>query len=91
MARISRAFDKFIEKYVVNITLMIYFKEIRVRCQFIVRYGLPVNFQAMLLRPQKKGNKRLRDVLNQLYAHLDNSAYTGAAATEVSEITALSD
>ena len=46
----------------------------------LCRYGLPVNFQAMLLRPQKKMSKRLRDVLNQLYSHLDNSAYTGGGA-----------
>lgn len=37
------------------------------------RYGLPVNFQAMLLEPQKRSTKRLREVLNQLYAHLDSS------------------
>ena len=32
----------------------------------------------MLLRPQKKTKKRLREVLNQLYAHLDSSAYSGS-------------
>ncbi len=47
---------------------------------FCCRYGLPVNFQAMILRPQKKMSKRLRDALNQLYSHLDNSAYTGGGA-----------
>jgi V-type H+-transporting ATPase subunit C len=48
------------------------------------RYGLPVNFQAMLLCPQKKSIKRLREVLNQLYSHLDNSAYTGGGSSDVS-------
>lgn len=38
------------------------------------RYGLPVNFQAILIHPNKKNQKRLRDVLNQLYGHLDGSA-----------------
>jgi len=47
------------------------------------RYGLPVNFQAMLLAPQKKSQKRLREVLNHLYGHLDNSA-AGPAGTDVS-------
>jgi len=47
------------------------------------RYGLPVNFQAMLLAPQKKSQKRLREVLNHLYGHLDNSA-GGPAGTDVS-------
>lgn len=38
------------------------------------RYGLPVNFQAMLLQPNKKNMKKLREVLNDLYKHLDSSA-----------------
>jgi len=49
----------------------------------LLRYGLPVNFQAMLLSPQKKSQKRLREVLNHLYGHLDNSA-AGPAGTDVS-------
>lgn len=44
-----------------------------------LRYGLPVNFQAMLLHPNKKNTKRLRDVLHQLYGHLDSSAQQGGA------------
>ena len=47
------------------------------------RYGLPVNFQAVLMRPQKKMAKRLREVLNQLYSHLDNTSYSGGT-TDVS-------
>jgi hypothetical protein len=47
------------------------------------RYGLPVNFQAMLLHPHKKNTKRLRDVLNQLYGHLDSSAVQGSSAHDV--------
>lgn len=38
------------------------------------RYGLPVNFQAMLLQPSKKNVKKLREVLQDLYKHLDSSA-----------------
>ncbi|XP_072354879.1 V-type proton ATPase subunit C 1-B-like isoform X3 [Scyliorhinus torazame] len=38
------------------------------------KYGLPVNFQAMLLQPNKKSMKRLRDVLNALFKHLDEVA-----------------
>lgn len=45
------------------------------------RYGLPVNFQAMLLQPNKKTLKKLREVLNELYKHLDSSA---AAIIDVS-------
>lgn len=49
-----------------------------------LRYGLPVNFQAILLHPHKKTMKRLRDVLNQLYNHLDSSALSGSSAADVS-------
>lgn len=54
-------------------------------CDF--RYGLPVNFQAILIQPNKKSMKRLRDQLNQLYGHLDGSAAgagSGSGATDVS-------
>nr|XP_050866623.1 V-type proton ATPase subunit C isoform X2 [Vespula vulgaris] len=52
----------------------IHVKALRVFVESVLRYGLPVNFQAILLQPHKKCMKRLRDVLNQLYAHLDSSA-----------------
>lgn len=50
-------------------------------CICLSRYGLPVNFQAMLLQPSKKTTKKLREVLNDLYKHLDSSA---AAIIDVS-------
>ena len=37
----------------------------------------------MILRPQKKTMRRLREVLNQLYSHLDNSAFAGAADVSI--------
>jgi len=40
----------------------------------------------MLLAPQKKSQKRLREVLNHLYGHLDNSA-AGPAGADVSVCT----
>ncbi|XP_011268884.1 V-type proton ATPase subunit C [Camponotus floridanus] len=57
----------------------IHVKALRVFVESVLRYGLPVNFQAILLHPHKKCARRLRDVLNQLYAHLDSSA-TGTPA-----------
>ncbi|KAK4299479.1 hypothetical protein Pmani_028241 [Petrolisthes manimaculis] len=56
----------------------IHVKAIRVFVESVLRYGLPVNFQAILVHPNKKGMKRLRDSLNQLYSHLDSSATGGA-------------
>ncbi|GAB0089682.1 V-type proton ATPase subunit C [Sergentomyia squamirostris] len=52
----------------------IHVKALRVFVESVLRYGLPVNFQAILIHPHKKSTKRLRDVLNQLYGHLDGSA-----------------
>lgn len=57
----------------------IHVKALRVFVESVLRYGLPVNFQAVLLHPNKKNTKRLRDVLNQLYGHLDSSALQGSA------------
>lgn len=53
-------------------------KALRVFVESVLRYGLPVNFQGMLLRPVKRGSKRLRDQLNQLYGHLDSTALAGS-------------
>ncbi|KAA3677459.1 V-type H+-transporting ATPase subunit C [Paragonimus westermani] len=39
-----------------------------------LNYGLPVDFQAVLIQPNKKAHKRLRDILRQLYSHLDSTA-----------------
>ena len=51
---------------------------------YYYRYGLPVNFQAVLMKPQKKTVKRLREVLNQLYSHLDSSGTGQGGSAEVS-------
>uniref|UniRef100_A0AAQ6AQU3 V-type proton ATPase subunit C n=1 Tax=Amphiprion ocellaris TaxID=80972 RepID=A0AAQ6AQU3_AMPOC len=59
----------------------IHIKALRVFVESVLRYGLPVNFQAMLLQPNKKTLKKLREVLNDLYKHLDSSA---AAIIDVS-------
>ncbi|XP_066603639.1 V-type proton ATPase subunit C [Prorops nasuta] len=55
----------------------IHVKALRIFVESVLRYGLPVNFQAILLHPHKKCARRLRDVLNQLYAHLDSSTAPG--------------
>lgn len=58
----------------------IHVKALRVFVESVLRYGLPVNFQAILLHPHKKCARRLRDVLNQHYAHLDSSATASSVA-----------
>ncbi|CAH0381851.1 unnamed protein product [Bemisia tabaci] len=67
----------------------IHVKALRVFVESVLRYGLPVNFQAMLLRPNKKNTKRLRDVLQQLYGHLDSSAQQGSGAQDAVDIPGL--
>ncbi|XP_064409921.1 V-type proton ATPase subunit C 1-A isoform X2 [Latimeria chalumnae] len=52
----------------------IHVKVLRVFVESVLRYGLPVNFQAVLLQPSKRMMKKLREVLYDLYKHLDSSA-----------------
>ena len=49
-------------------------KALRVFVESVLRYGLPVNFQAAIIRPQKRSNRKLRETLNQLYEKLDTSS-----------------
>jgi len=59
----------------------IHVKALRVFVESVLRYGLPVNFQAMLLQPNKRSLKKLRESLNQLYAHLDASSMSGGGSS----------
>ncbi|XP_016278943.1 V-type proton ATPase subunit C 1-like [Monodelphis domestica] len=55
----------------------IHVKALRIYVESVLRYGLPVNFQAMLLKPNVRAKKKLREVLNDLYKHLvDNEFVT---------------
>ncbi|XP_015914927.1 V-type proton ATPase subunit C [Parasteatoda tepidariorum] len=53
----------------------IHVKALRVFVESVLRYGLPVNFQAVLLEPLKP--KKLRELLNKFYSHLDSSLASG--------------
>lgn len=61
----------------------IHIKALRVFVESVLRYGLPVNFQAMLLQPNKKNMKKLREVLYDLYKHLDSSAAVIDASMDI--------
>jgi len=50
---------------------LIHVKALRVFVESVLRYGLPVNFQAMILQPNKGKNRKLRETLDGLYAYLD--------------------
>ncbi|CAJ1074094.1 V-type proton ATPase subunit C 1-B [Xyrichtys novacula] len=60
----------------------IHLKALRVFVESVLRYGLPVNYQALLLQVDRKRSKKLRDVLSSLFMHLDPTAPAGK--TEVS-------
>jgi len=55
-------------------TAYVHLKALRVFVESVLRYGLPVNFQAAVVEPVKNSAKKLRAELNKLYAHLDGSA-----------------
>lgn len=67
----------------------VHVKALRVFVESVLRYGLPVNFQAILIHPSKKNTKRLRDVLNQLYGHLDGSAASSGGNADNVDIPGL--
>ncbi|XP_036449430.1 V-type proton ATPase subunit C 1-A [Colossoma macropomum] len=52
----------------------IHIKALRVFAESVLRYGLPVSFQTLLLQPEKKHAKRLREELNSLFRDLDPTA-----------------
>ncbi|KAI2805466.1 Exocyst complex component 2 [Blomia tropicalis] len=60
-----------------SVIAWIHIKVLRLFVESVLRYGLPVNFVAALLLPPKKNQRRIREVLNQLYSHLDTSISQG--------------
>ncbi|KAM7345371.1 V-type proton ATPase subunit Vha44 isoform 2-T3 [Cochliomyia hominivorax] len=64
---------------------LIHVKALRVFVESVLRYGLPVNFQAILIEPNKKSMKRLRDCLNQLYGHLDGASAAGQGGNSAAD------
>jgi len=60
-----------------SFTAWIHVKALRVFVESVLRFGLPVNFQGMVMLPQKKQIKKLRETLNDLYFHLDSAGGIG--------------
>uniref|UniRef100_A0A3P9A5C8 V-type proton ATPase subunit C n=1 Tax=Esox lucius TaxID=8010 RepID=A0A3P9A5C8_ESOLU len=52
----------------------IHLKVLGVFVESVLRYGLPVSFQTLLLQPDKKHGKKLREQLSSLFGHLDPTA-----------------
>ncbi|CAL8299219.1 unnamed protein product [Boreogadus saida] len=66
----------------------IHLKALRVFVESVLRYGLPVSYQALLLQPDRKRVKRLRQELSSLFMHLEPSAMSNKvdASFDVPEI-----
>jgi len=63
----------------------IHLKAIRIFVESVLRYGLPANFQALLILPHKKDDKKMRQTLNDLFKylgskHLDDDEEGGGEA-----------
>lgn len=54
----------------------IHVKAMRIFVESVLRFGLPVNFQAMLILPLKS-KKKLRDLLHKMYENVDSSLANG--------------
>uniref|UniRef100_A0A3P8U505 V-type proton ATPase subunit C n=1 Tax=Amphiprion percula TaxID=161767 RepID=A0A3P8U505_AMPPE len=52
----------------------VHLKALRVFVESVLRYGLPVNYQALLLQTDMKHSKKLREELSSLFKHLDPTA-----------------
>jgi len=51
----------------------IHIKALRAFVESVLRFGLPVNFVAMVIHPTRKSTKKLRDALDQLFGYLDQA------------------
>ncbi|XP_056248626.1 V-type proton ATPase subunit C 1-B isoform X1 [Seriola aureovittata] len=63
----------------------IHLKGLRVFVESVLRYGLPVNYQALLLQTDRKRSKKVREELDSLFMHLDPTAT--ASKTDVKGLT----
>jgi len=49
---------------------LVHLKIVRAFVESVLRYGLPINFEIVLLNPNHKQESRLRTALNDMYGHL---------------------
>lgn len=68
-------------------TSWVHIKALRVFVESVLRYGLPPNFHVAVLEFNKKSTKKVRTVLQGLYAHLDRAG--DANAGDVLEVASL--
>jgi len=52
----------------------LHIKAMRIFVEAVLRYGLPIDFQAILIKPKKGMEKKLRDALSELYSRLSGDS-----------------
>merc|ERR1712117_559314 len=57
--------------YSESVSIMMHLKCLKCFIESVLRYGLPVNFEAVLLEPPSRGVNKLQLVLDNTYKHLD--------------------
>ncbi len=67
-------FTKWAEaNYAESFLAMVHLKAIRAFAESVLRYGLPINFDVVLLAPAPKADARLRAQLKDMFSHLGGS------------------
>uniref|UniRef100_A0A5K3ETM9 V-type proton ATPase subunit C n=1 Tax=Mesocestoides corti TaxID=53468 RepID=A0A5K3ETM9_MESCO len=62
---------------------MMHIKALRVFIESVLRFGLPVDFEAILIIPNKKNYKKLREALHNMFEHLDNLSVSSTKDEEI--------
>lgn len=66
-------------------TCWIHLKVIRLFVESVLRFGIPFNFQAILMRPHKPDDKNLRDILYNQFKYLGSAHISGKNELEEGE------
>jgi len=59
--------------YTECITMMMHLKCLKIFIESVLRYGLPVRFESIVIQPPEKAKSKLNSVLDMTYKHLDRS------------------
>jgi V-type H+-transporting ATPase subunit C len=51
----------------------LHLKALRVFSESVLRYGLPVNFLSVIIKPHRKSQKKVHELLKDQYGYLDSN------------------
>lgn len=72
---LSHLQDQCVRKFADVFSVWLHLKAIRVFVESVLRYGLPVNFVAALIKPGRGADKKLHELLHTAYAHLAGDSF----------------